>query len=133
MAKQQVKVNFDRAFKGTLLTDRGQVKLGAQEEGMSPYNLLLGALASCLYATFLEITEKKRITFDTVEIEVVGNKRDEVPTTLDHTHVMMKVVGAEEKDRKGIEKSLDLAAKYCSVYQTIAQVSEMKHEVIWDV
>ena len=129
MSTQKVNVQFDYDFAGTLTSDKGTIKLGAQEGGMSPYNLLLGGLASCLYATFLEIAMKKKITFDKADISVVGEKREEVPTTLKETRVVMTVHGAPEEARKGLTKAMDLAAKYCSIYQTISGVSEMYHEI----
>jgi len=129
MAMQQVSVEFDYDFVGTLTTEKGQVNLGMQDGGMSPYNLLLGGLASCLYATFLEIAMKKKITFEKTEIEILGDKREEVPTTLKETSVILTVTGADGKSHRGLEKALDLAAKYCSIYQTISQVSKMSHEI----
>lgn len=130
MSRQEAKVTFDYNFVGELSTDRGQVQLGMQEGGMLPYNLLLGALASCLYATFLEIAQKKKIEFDQAEFEVLGEKREAVPTTLETVEVILTIEGAEASARKGLEKSLDLASKYCSIYQTIGQVAKMSHKLV---
>ncbi len=130
MSKQNVKVEFNPEFVGTLISDRGEVKIGAQEGGMSPYNLLLGGLASCLYATFLEISEKKKITFESASFDIEGDKRETVPTTLEKVVIKLTVKGAS--DEKGLVKSLDLAAKYCSIYQTLSHVAEMHHEIIFE-
>lgn len=129
MSRQEVSVKFEDGFKGTLVSENGTVKLGRQEGGLMPYNLLLGGLASCLYATFLDIVEKKKISYDKAEIDIVGIKREEVPTTLEDTTVVLTITGADEASHKGLSKSLDLSAKYCSIYQTIAQVSKMHHEI----
>jgi uncharacterized OsmC-like protein len=37
-----------------------------------------------------------------------------------------------EKDRPGMEKAAKLAAKYCSIYQTISHVAEMSLEVVFE-
>lgn len=129
MARQEVNVTFERDFVGTLMTDRGEVKLGKQEGGMTPYNLLLGGLASCLYHTFMEIADKKKIDYEAAFINIVGDKREEVPTTLMNVVMKVTVSGAAEEDKNGLIKALDLAAKYCSIYQTLSHVAEMSHEI----
>lgn len=127
MSKQHIDVTFKDGFNGVLKTERGQIPLGKADGGMTPYNLLLGGLASCLYATFLEIAEKKKIIYDTVDIAVDGVKREEVPTTLNKVHVHLKVTGAS--DENGLVKALDLSAKYCSIYQTLKHVADMSHDI----
>ena len=84
-------------------------------------------LASCLYATFLGILEKKRIEIEGTEIVVEGEKRTEVPTTLKTVHLTVTIRGTDKED--AVRKSFDLATKYCSVYQTISHVAEMSYEL----
>ncbi len=55
--------------------------------------MLYGALASCLYATFLGHFEKKRIEIE-AEIVVEGEKRT-VPTTLKTVHLNVTIRGAQ--------------------------------------
>jgi|LGOV01.1.fsa_nt_gb putative redox protein len=124
MAVREIKMNFGRNFEGEMIAPRHQVKVGVDDGTLEPYDMFFGALGSCVYATFLDIVNKKKITFDRAEVIVTGEKRKEVPTTLMWATVEFVIYGAENK--KGIEKSADLAAKYCSIYTTIAQVAEMK-------
>ena len=65
-----------------------------------------GALASCLYATFLGILEKKRIEIEGTEIVVEGEKRTEVPTTLKTVHLTVTIRGTDKED--AVRKSFDL-------------------------
>ena len=51
-------IRFENGFNGELLLDEGSVKIGRAPGGAAPYDMLYGALASCLYATFLGILEK---------------------------------------------------------------------------
>lgn len=127
MSNLNVKVNFDNEFKGELIAPNGRVDIGNIENSIMPYDMLLGALASCLYATFLSITKKKRINFDEVNIEVYGEKREGVPTTLKWVNVKMIVKNTDNE--KGVLKSMELAAKYCSIYETISKVAEMNYDV----
>lgn len=121
-------IKFQNGFNGELLLDEGAVKIGRQPSEAAPYDLLYGALASCLYATFLNVLEKKRITIQSTEITVEGEKREEVPTTLKTVHLTVAVTGGQGKE-EAIRKSFDLATKYCSVFQTISQVAEMSYDL----
>ena len=120
-------IRFENGFNGELLLDEGSVKIGRTPGGAAPYDMLYGALASGLYATFLGILEKKRIEIEGTEIVVEGEKRTEVPTTLKTVHLTVTIRGTDKED--AVRKSFDLATKYCSVYQTISHVAEMSYEL----
>ncbi len=120
-------VRFSNGFHGELLLDEGVVRIGRQPQEAAPYDLLYGALASCLYSTFLGILEKKRITIQGAEITIDAEKRSEVPTTLKTVHLTVTVHQAEKEE--AVRKSLELATRYCSVYQTISQVAQMSWEI----
>ncbi len=120
-------IKFNDGFHGELILDDTSVRIGKEAMEARPYDLLYGALASCLYATFLDIVEKKRTKIDSCTILVDGEKRTEVPTTLEKVHITATVKGAEKQE--AILRSFELATKYCSIYQTISHVAEMSWEV----
>lgn len=127
-SKVHARVNFQNDFKGTGVNDAGyEIEIGPQ--GATPYDLLSMALASCLYATFIEIIKKKRIEFSQAEVEVSGEKREETPTFLKNCTVAVTVSGTNRDDRPAIEKSFELATKYCSIYQTLSKVAQMEWEI----
>lgn len=122
----QVTTSFSR--EGSYLDNgRGRVPLGSKEGAFFPYDLLLGSLAACFHATLLDILRKKKMDVKQVDVVVTGEKRTEVPTTLKWTNMAITAYGVE--DEKSFEKSVELAAKYCSIHHTISQVSEMTHTV----
>ncbi len=127
MKPLQVNLTFAYDFNGQLSTDRHDIAVGTAEHQIAPYEMLLGALASCFYATFLEVAEKKKIKYTKVEITVTGEKRKDIPTTLLWGKLLVKVFNAEKES--GIIKSAELAAKYCSIYQTLSHVADLS----WDV
>ncbi len=130
-SKVHSRVEFENTFKGTGKCDNGHtVPIGSG--GAAPYDLLTMALSSCLYSTFLDIMAKKKIEFSGAEIDVSGEKRDEVPTTLKYCKVTARVRNVASNSRAGVEKSFELATKYCSVYQTLSKVSQMDWEVIFE-
>lgn len=124
MTLKKVELSFQQEFKGQLIADNHTIDVGEDKGSLAPYDMLLGALASCYYSTFLDVTVKKKIHFDKAEIIVTGEKREEIPTTLKWVNLDIRIYGA--KTQKGIIKAGEMAAKYCSVYQTIAHVADMK-------
>lgn len=127
MKADPVKLQFDNTFVGELTSPTSTIKLGSQEQGMKPYHLLFGALASCFYATFLSVSTKMRLTFDRAEIEVNGHKRDETPATLDHVVMDFTIYGGTDKVK--LEKAAELGTKYCSIHETISKVAQMELKV----
>jgi putative redox protein len=127
MATRDVSVDFSREFKGVLDTGVTQATVGSAPGELLPYDMLFAALASCLYATFLDIVNKKKIDFESAKVTVSGAKRDEVPTFLKEVHVHYTIKGSDNE--KALKRSAMLAAKYCSVYQTISKVADMS----WDL
>lgn len=91
-------------------------------EGQGPYEYLLGALSGCYYYTLCDIAENK-VTWSSVDIEVVGRKRKTIPTTLEKTLLTLNVTGAT--DEAIFLKCAEEAARNCSIFQTISKVSEM--------
>lgn len=88
-----------------------------------PYDLLLGALGSCFYATFLSITEKKRQKFDEVNLKITGTKRTTVPTTLEYVSIDMIITNPSNEEQ--LRKSAELGAKYCSIHEMISKVAQI--------
>lgn len=122
-----VTMDFDYEFKGILKAKRGSVNIGVEEGTVDPYDMVFGALGSCLYSTFLDIAVKKKIVYDGVKMKVSGEKRTEVPTTLKTVNVEVTVVNPEKE--KGLDQAMRLATEYCSVYQTLSHVAEMTYSL----
>ena len=111
----------------TLETNRAIVKIGGNEGELFPYDMLLGALSSCFYYTLLEIIQKRNDDVPDIEIVVTGEHREEIPPTLERVNMDITVFG--KVDEKQFLRFLDLAAKYCSIHETISKVATIAHEV----
>jgi len=120
---EPVKMTFTNEFVGEMSVESGIVRIGDQENGMRPYNLLLGALGSCFYSTFLDIVKKKRLTFDGATLEISGTKREEVPTTLNS--VQIKMVIKNPSNIAQFDRSVELGTRYCSIHETISKVANI--------
>ncbi|XMB87003.1 OsmC family protein [Mycoplasmatota bacterium WC44] len=123
----KVQVNFNEAFSGELIAPRGTTKIGSVEGTLAPYDMLLGALSSCVHATFLGICSKKRVAYEAITYNIEGIKREEVPTTLEDVYVRVTITNSDNETKT--TSSMELAVKYCSIYQTIAKVANMHLEI----
>lgn len=129
MAVLNMEVSFKDGFKGIAKAPQAEIAVGVDKGEVLPYDMLFGALASCLYATFMDVVEKKKITYDTCTVRVSGEKRSVVPATLEWVNVVFEIEGLLNGKEKGVVKSAELATKYCSIYQTIGKVAKMSFEV----
>jgi len=120
-------LSFSEGYQGTLSLREGSIAIGVQDDQARPYDLLQGALVACLHSTFLEILTKKRCELKFADYDVSGEKRDEVPTMLQSVHVKVILPAGPHED--AYLKSMELATKYCSVYNTLSQVAKMSYSI----
>jgi putative redox protein len=124
------RVTFGSDFNGVLKLQEGEVAIGVQAHQARPYDLLQAALAACLHATFLDIITKKRLTIERCEYEISGVKQDEIPSVLRQVHVRVRMNRHEKEDQ--LIKAMELASKYCSVFNTLSQVANMTLDVVFE-
>ena len=127
MAIKEVTLNFTNEFKGELIAPNTTVKIGSEVGTLEPYDMLLGALGSCIYDTFIEIAVKKRIKYDGVKMQKKKKKRGEIPTTLKNVNIEVIITNAEKE--KGLEQAFKISTEYCSIYTTISKVAEMNYNI----
>ena len=123
---EKIKTNYTPE-KYTLENERAIVGIGSKPGEFYPYDLLLGALSACFYYTLYEILEKRKMDIPTIEIIVTGDKRTELPTTLEWVNLEVIVTGDVNENQ--FLRYVDLAGKYCSIHVTISKVAKMSHEV----
>lgn len=122
MNKLKAKVLMDSEFVGHLQLDNYRVEIS--EDKALPYDLLQGALASCLHSTFLGVLEEEGLNINFVEYNISGNKRDSVPTTFEFVEVKASIDTASSEAK--VREAMKVASERCSIYQTIAQVATME-------
>ncbi len=129
-AKQHVVADFYQDRWRTV-NDRGnEIQIGYGEGKSAPYDLLLGALSGCLYATFESILEKMQITVRGTKFDIRGEKRDDKIATLKECHVEVSITGAEDETKA--RKAFEIATRYCSIYQTLSKIAEMSWNVTFE-
>jgi putative redox protein len=122
----KVALNFSNTFNGALKTDNGMIHIGKGENLFSPYELLGGALGSCLYSTFLDIIKKMRLSFEEFGLDIEIEKRTEAPYTAKYITIKSAILGSDrEKDEK-YKRAFTLATENCSIFSTLSHVAEIK-------
>ena len=96
-------------------------------QGGSPVETVLAALAVCTAMDVISIASKKRQAITTYEVEASGSQRDEYPqiyTEIDLVHVFRGNGLSEAALRRSIELS---ATKYCPVSAMISAGATVVH------
>lgn len=118
-------LKYKDGFNGTYVVGDQTLRIGS--DAIKPYDMTYGALASCLYATFLGVSKERGLIIISGDLYVDGTKRSTVPTTLEHVIIEAKI--ETESEMSEVEKAFDEATKRCSMFQTIAKVAEMEWHV----
>lgn len=117
------------AFKGT--NERGQsMQFSGKKEAVSPMESVLMAAAACSSIDVELLLAKMRQVPDHIEVEVEGQRVDDVPAVFDKIHLHYIVYGdvKPEKAEKAINMSVE---KYCSVSIMLQAAVEVSHS--WEV
>lgn len=91
---------------------------GDGQQGTSPVNLLLEAIASCAAADVVDILRKGRQELEAMTVEVSADRREGHPRSITRLQLDFKIRGPvdEVKARRAVDLSLE---KYCSVFHSL--------------
>ena len=104
---------------GVLDVNGSTIALG--DEAFKPYDLTLGALCGCYSATIWEMAEKLKVDIPAFTMEVAGEKRNMVPTTLQTVRIDISM----EETTSRIQAILVDSAAACSMMATIGCVADI--------
>ncbi|MGN0004075.1 MAG: OsmC family protein [Sphingobacterium composti] len=103
-----VKVNID-----------GSDAIGGEGKGVRPMELVLMALGSCSVFDLTTILQKQRQEIEDIQVEVSGDRREEIPNIFTKIHINFILKG--NIDEVKAQKAAELAVKkYCSVHDMLA-------------
>ena len=103
-----VKVNID-----------GSEGIGGEGKGVRPMELVLMALGSCSVFDLTTILQKQRQEIEDIQVEVEGDRREEIPNIFTKIHINFLLKG--KIDELKAQKAAELAVKkYCSVHDMLA-------------
>ena len=96
-------------------------------QGGSPVETVLSALASCSAMDVISIASKKRQAVTGYRVLVTGSQRDEYPQVFTQIDVVHEVTG-EDLSEAAIRRSVELSAtKYCPVSAMLAAGATVIH------
>ncbi|HCD52339.1 MAG TPA: hypothetical protein DEQ34_07825 [Balneolaceae bacterium] len=108
----------------------GAEKIGGENLGFRPMQMLLVALGSCSSMDVLSILAKQKQKVDDFSVYVNGEReQDKVPALFTEIHVRFEVTG--EVDEKKLHRAIDLSMnKYCSVTKTLEKTATITSSFI---
>jgi putative redox protein len=102
---------------------------GTQKHGFSPKALLLTALAGCSGIDVVEILQKMRVKFSSLEMDVETTQTEEQPKVFKDIHIIYKIKTALENESK-VQKAIELSLeKYCGVSAMLRKNSDIHYKL----
>ena len=128
------KVTWHEGLQFVGVADSGHpVTLGSSaEEGMGPMEMVLTGLAGCTAMDVISILQKKRQKVTGFEVQVHGERAEEMPRVF--TDITIKyIVRGEEIDAAAVERAMELSeTKYCPVQKMLSKAApiHLTYEII---
>ena len=99
----------------------------ASNQGSSPVETVLSALAACTAMDVISIANKKRQAVERYEVEASGSQRDEYPQVFSEIDVV-HVVSGTDLSEAAIRRCIELSATtYCPVSAMISAGATVVH------
>ena len=111
----------------------GAPKIGGENLGVRPMQLLLMGLGGCSSMDILSILEKQKVELDDFNIEVDSERDTEnTPSLFTDIHVRFTFKGKDlDAKMKKIERAVNLSMdKYCSVTRILEKTAKITHEIV---
>lgn len=130
-----VKLTHQSGYHATIENDNGyQIAIDNKSvenpKGASPMELLLMGVAGCSSIDIISILNKQKVVFDSLNIEVNGDRIDKpAPSLFTKVHATVHVTGDVKPEK--IYRAAELSfTKYCSVSLTLAATAAVSFSVI---
>jgi putative redox protein len=93
---------------------------GTGAAGPSPMTALLLSLGGCMAADVVDIARKMRLSIETLELHVEGDRAAEPPRRYLRVRLRFRVRGVPPADEPKLRRAIDLSFEtYCSVFHTL--------------
>lgn len=97
----------------------GPESIGGEGKGVRPMEMVLMALGSCSVFDLTTILQKQRQEIDDIQVDVEGQRRQEIPNIFTKIHISFTLKG--KIDMEKAQRAAELAVKkYCSVHDMLA-------------
>ena len=104
----------------------GPAKIGGNDDGVRPMEMVLMGLAGCSSFDVLHILQKGRQKVQDLEVRVKAERADAVPAVF--TKIHLHFIASGEVSEKRLQQAVDLSMeKYCSVSAMLSKSCEITH------
>lgn len=101
------------------ITTRVDMRSAEKKSAMSPMEMLLSALTSCVAVEVVSMLKKRRKTIQNMIIDAQGDRNETPPKYFKSIHLHFKVISPDAKEEE-VDKLTKLTLeKYCSVGSSI--------------
>ena len=106
----------------------GSSKVGGDDDGFRPMELIATGLAGCTAMDTISILQKKRQKVTDFEVNVFADRATEHPRVFTHIKIEYQVTGTAV-DEKAVMRAIELSARrYCPVQAMLGQVVPIELE-----
>ncbi len=114
---------------GTICKIDSSKDIGGKNKGLTPMELLAGALAACISIDVLMILNKQHIEPKKYAVSMDATKKNSVPSPFEKIHLVFSI--DTEIDLLKVERAIQLSIdKYCSVKASLNPEIKISYEVI---
>lgn len=112
---------------GLTVSVDGSESIGGEAKGMRPMELVLVSLGSCSGIDVVSILEKMREPLEDLQIEVEGQRANQIPAVF--TDIRVKYILTGKLDPEKVGKAIALSQeKYCSVSEMLRPKVSISYE-----
>ncbi|NMB27078.1 MAG: OsmC family protein [Tissierellia bacterium] len=131
-AKLKGNMGFEMDLDGhTLITDASE-KIGGNNLGPRPKQLLLSGLIGCTGIDIMSILRKMKVELEDFNIEVEADNTEEHPKVYENIHLTFKFKG-KNLPKKQIEKAVSLSQeKYCGVSAMLKKATPVTYDIVYE-
>lgn len=129
---ERVSGNFHLEAKnenGNVVHMDGSEKIGGENKGVRPMEMLLMALGGCSTIDIISILNKMKQTLADIKIEIVGEREEGTEPSL-FKNIAVKFICTGEVENDKLIRAVDLSMqKYCSVAKTLESTAAIKYTI----
>ena len=106
---------FEASNESNLQVDFGaSTEVGGDGSGFRPMEMMLAATGACTSIDVCYILQKMHQKYESMQLELVANRRDQDPKTFEKIHIKF-IFSGNNLDLEKLERAVKLSAeKYCS-------------------
>ncbi|HSH36684.1 OsmC family protein [Schnuerera sp.] len=123
-------MGFEMDLNGhNFITDAAE-KIGGNNLGPRPKQLLLAGLIGCTGIDTMSILKKMKVELEDFKIQVEADNTEEHPKVYENIHLIYKFKG-KDLPRKKIEKAVSLSQeRYCGVTAMLKKATSVNYDII---